>query len=393
MKLAFVCGSCEPGADGVGDYTLSLARSLSERGHSCLVIALHDRHLDPLATGHPQAVAPSDLSPALSCLRLASSLSWRQRSRLLSAALKRFQPSWISLQYVSYAFHSKGLPWRLPGCLRAVQPLARWHVMAHELWVDPEAGLKNRALAALQQHLLRSLLNTIQPAEIHTSNPYYCSLLATLGRQASILPLFSSIPLQPIQAGDGPADQPDQDNPDPNSWSLILFGTIHPEWDPEPLLSALQRLAPQCGIATISLTSIGNAGAHGRELWQKLAATGPGSMHFHQFGALPANDISRHLQQADFGVTTTPSHLLGKSASVAAMLVHGLPVIVPRLEKPHGPWHEALLANERFVPLDGQFADRLLRSRKPQGGSHKPGAGDQLIATCSQLIQALQTAA
>lgn len=382
MKIAFVCGSCEPGADGVGDYTITLAQALVKRGHACLVIALHDRHLDPPGDGHPQVAGLADLLPSLTCLRLGATLSWRERSRLLTAALRRFQPDWISLQYVPYAFNSKGLPWRLLPCLTNGRPFARWHVMAHELWVDPEAGLRNRLLAAIQQQLLRSLLHAIKPSAIHTSNSYYTHQLASIGWQASILPLFSSIPLSDNQAGSTPVVEQH-----PYSWSLIFFGSIHPEWNPDSLLSALKRAARESGISAISFTSIGNAGAHGRELWMKLAAKTPSWIRFTQCGVLPAREISLHLQRAHWGVTTTPSNLLGKSASVAAMLAHDLPVIVPRIEKTNGPWHQAFLADQRFVPLDSHFAGRLRQAHK-----RSREVGDQLAASSEQLLQALQAA-
>ena len=40
------------------------------------------------------------------------------------------------------------------------------------------------------------------------------------------------------------------------------------------------------------------------------------------------------MQLADFGLASSPWHLVGKSGSVAAMLDHGLPVIVTRDELP-----------------------------------------------------------
>ena len=374
MKIAFLCGSCEPGVDGVGDYTLSLARSLSERGHTCLVIALHDRNL--------QEQLPTELSPTLACLRLASALPWRQRSRILATTLRRFQPHWISLQYVPYAFNRKGLPWRLLTCLNAVLPLARWHVMAHELWVDPDAGLSSSALAAVQTQTLRWILARIKPSCVHTSNPYYVHLLASIGIKASILPLFSNIPVDANPA------QPQAND----SCSLILFGSIHPEWTPDPLLNALEQASLKGSAFSLSFLSIGNAGAHGRQLWQRLSASMPAWMTFHQLGPLPASEISRHLASAHWGITTTPSHLLGKSGAVAAMLAHGLPVIVPRVEKTNGPWHQALLADQRFLLLDANFNARFTHQSGP-GHRHWDGTHDQLAATSEQLLAAWQTAA
>ena len=41
MKLIFICGSLEPGRDGVGDYTRRLAGELIRQGHQIAIIALN----------------------------------------------------------------------------------------------------------------------------------------------------------------------------------------------------------------------------------------------------------------------------------------------------------------------------------------------------------------
>jgi Trk K+ transport system NAD-binding subunit len=45
MKIAFICGSLEPGRDGVGDYTRRLAGELVKQQHEVLVIAFNDRQI------------------------------------------------------------------------------------------------------------------------------------------------------------------------------------------------------------------------------------------------------------------------------------------------------------------------------------------------------------
>ena len=374
MKIAFLCGSCEPGADGVGDYTLSVAQALVARGHICFVIALNDRYVDQ---PHHSWIE-SNPECSLPCLRLPASSTWRARAKILVAELERFKPDWISLQYVPYAFDKKGVPWRLFACLRTVRPLAKWHVMAHELWVDPDVSLKNRLMAATQAQVLRWLLTYLNPLLVHTSNSYYTHLFASIGKQSYILPLFSNIPIQPQLAA-----KPSS----PVDWTFVFFGSIHPEWDPQSILEPLERAARKGALSSVSFISIGGAGVHGKALWKKLARTTPPWMQFSQLGFLPSSEISIQLQQADFGITTTPSHLLGKSGSVAAMLAHGLSVIVPRVEKTYGAWHQELLADDRFLLMDSNFFERLINQRR-QG--HLTNASDnQLGATTEQFLQAL----
>ena len=46
MKIAFITSCLEPGKDGVGDYTRSLAAESSRNGHEVCLLALNDRHVD-----------------------------------------------------------------------------------------------------------------------------------------------------------------------------------------------------------------------------------------------------------------------------------------------------------------------------------------------------------
>jgi hypothetical protein len=51
-------------------------------------------------------------------------------------------------------------------------------------------------------------------------------------------------------------------------------------------------------------------------------------LEFLALGVQPAARVSAYLQALDFGLTSYPYALIGKSSSVVAMLEHGLPVIV-----------------------------------------------------------------
>ena len=379
MKIAFICGCTEPGAGGVGDYTLLLAESLSTRGNQCYVIALNDQHVDALSI--------SSLSTAngygLSSLRIPASVPWQTKAKILSEELKLFKPDWISLQYVPYAFNRKGLPWRLFPCLAASRSLASWHLMAHELWVDPEGSLKNRFLALMQKKLLQLLIEYLQPLVLHTSNDYYIRLLSSISTRPSLLPLFTTISVQAIEHVSAPAEE---------GLRFILFGSIHKEWDPSSLLEELKQIALELRIPRLTFVSIGSSGEYGRDLWVRLASTMPVWMQFIQLGVLPAREISLQLQYSNFGITSTPSHLLGKSGSVTAMLAHGLSVIVPRIEKTDGPWHQSLQNDDRFISLDSRFAERLIHaSRTPRTANNSVHSSldKQLDVTSELYLQSL----
>jgi hypothetical protein len=293
---------------------------------------------------------------------------------MLRLKLREFNPDWISLHYVPYAFDNKGLPRQLTHCLGSLGIGAQWHVMAHELWVDPQLRFSNRVLSFIQKFLFKSLITTLSPRLIHTSNAYYQKLLSDLYLNSSVLPMYGSIPIISPEKLSRTTHQ---------GWRFILFGGILPDWDPFPLLHAIVAIAHQQSIQQIEFLSVGSSGNHGVKLWKNLAAVFSEMALFKQLGHLTSPDLSRWMHQSDFGITTSPSHLLGKSSTVASMMEHGLPVIVSRLEKKDGPWHEYLQADRRFVLFDQNFEQTFL-------SAHKYPQNEQLLATADQFVRSLE---
>jgi hypothetical protein len=111
-------------------------------------------------------------------------------------------------------------------------------------------------------------------------------------------------------------------------WLFTLFGTLHPVWPPQPLLSELESAAAAAG-KRIALISVGRLGA-GEQLWNELSRAYASRIPMLRLGEEPADRISELFQIVDFGIATTPLALIGKSATVAAMFDHGLPVVVNR---------------------------------------------------------------
>jgi glycosyltransferase involved in cell wall biosynthesis len=372
MRIVFICGTLQAGSDGVADYTLRLARELSLHTIDCFFLSLHDRFV-------PADVLIDDTKPQSSLprwLRISSTVPWPEKTTPARDFLRLVSPDWISLQFVPFAFHPKGLPNRLKRCLLSLEADARWHIMAHELWVDPQASLASKLLSVFQKRLICSLVSSLKPSILDSTNLFYQSSLQSCGFRCGLLPLFSNIDFHSINSM--PVSSP-------HCLTFVFFGTIHPEWDPSLLISSLLSVLYHLKIKTIEFLSVGLAGEHGQTLWRDLTSSTPSSVTFRQLGPLPSLEISRHLQQADFGVTTTPSHLLGKSGSVAAMLAHGLPVVVPRLDHPYGPWHESFGHDDRFILVDSYFPGNLARARKLP-------PHDQLADTANRFIQSLESA-
>src|SRR6188508_1013439 len=91
MTLAFICSSAAPGKDGVGDYTLALAREGIVQGHECCVVAIHDQFI-------VEPIESEDRDSGLRMLRLPSGAGWAHRVALAMDFIRRFQPDWVSLQ-------------------------------------------------------------------------------------------------------------------------------------------------------------------------------------------------------------------------------------------------------------------------------------------------------
>jgi hypothetical protein len=304
MRIAFVTSGLEPECDGVGDYTTLLAEECERRGHTVARLALNDSRISEVID-----------SPGL--LRLPQAQPWPARLARARQWLESFAPDWVSLQFVNYGFDPRGFATATAVRLREL--LSGWpvHVFLHELWIGEESGAswKDRVVGWLQRRGVVSLLRRLDVRVVHTSNAAYVHRLALRGLAAKRLPLFGSLPV-PAAAHPGNGE----------ALTFVLFGTLHPVWPPEPLFSQLRALN-----RSIEIVHAGNIGA-GEALWKQMESTYGAAFRFRRLGRLSPQELADLFATADFGVATTPWEIIGKSASVAAMLDCGLPVIVNRDE-------------------------------------------------------------
>lgn len=302
MKIAFVTSGLEPGRDGVGDYATLLAEECLRRGHEVVRLALNDRQTSlPVRTE--------------ALLRLPSSIPWPERAKEARTWLERFGPDCVSLHFVCYGYHPRGLVGRVASHFGTL--LRGWEVEVyfHELWIgdDPLARWKDKVMGWLQRRGVFAVLRQLELKVIHTSNPAYVHLLSKVGIQARRLPLFGSLPLpsmEPVRSG--------------SVLTFVLFGTIQPVWPPEAMFNQLRNLG-----VPLTIVHVGRMGS-GEALWDRMTKEYAGVFSFRRLGELSPQEVADVFAAADFGVATTPWALIGKSASVAAMLDAGLPVVVNR---------------------------------------------------------------
>ena len=341
LKIAFICGCLEPSKDGVGDYTVILAKQLVQLGHSCICISLNDSFV---SSSQVNLSTPNNFED-ISLIRFNSAYPLRKKISYIQQLLLEHQVTILSLQYVPYAFSKKGVPIRLLSWLPFLGNKLKWHIMCHELWVDSSLRRTNLLLAFFQKHLLIIILKQLKPLCIHTTNHYYKKCLLSCGFANDVLPLHSNIPYFKISS-------PTVSKP--NRWDFIFFGSIHKEWNSDYFFSCIKQACLIHDIIDCRFHFIGRIGFYGDIFLNAVINKYP-SYSFFNYGERSQDEISFRLQFADFGITTTPSHLIEKSGTVSAMLSHGLPIIITRITSKDLEWNFKLKQSPEFILLDRDF--------------------------------------
>jgi hypothetical protein len=314
MKIVFLCGSLELGCDGVGDYVRRLAAELSKQGHEPAGIALNDQYIQ-----QEVSIRPETVDAALPMLRLPASWPISRRFQRAQEWTDGFGAEWLSLQFVPFAFHYKGLAFDLGKHLARLGRGRSWHLMVHELWVgmDAEAPLKHRWWGKLQRYLIKSMIKDLQPKVINTQTSLYQAQLAKLGFSSHLLPLFANIPNANLAKTE---KTPVEES---RAVSLVIFGSIHAGAPVEQFAQDAAQYAQENAV-TVKLTMIGRCGKE-QETWAAIwRAVG---LPVEILGEQTPEYISHVLSEASLGVATTPVDVIGKSGTAAAMLEHGLPVL------------------------------------------------------------------
>lgn len=312
MNILFICGSAEPGKDGVGDYTRRLCGELLRNGHNIRILAICDNHSTSF-TSINQFAEGSEI--VVHRIPVASSI--KQRILWSQGILSEFQPDWISLQFVPYSFNPKGLPFWLPSFLNKLKGNHKWHIMFHELWIgmDSNATFKSKCIGFLQKKIVLRILK--ENKIVNTQTDLYQSKISDLGYNAQILPLFSNI------------IKNEESNIEITSDNLelkfCLFGSIHHGAPVEKFIEDLkQSLSLLQDIRTLKFIFIGNCGSAIEE-WKKVLSIN--KINFEITGFVTDLEISNLLSRCQYGISTTPYLLNQKSGSLAAMYDHQLPVL------------------------------------------------------------------
>ncbi|NJC26644.1 glycosyltransferase family protein [Neolewinella antarctica] len=317
-NILFVCGSLEPGKDGVGDYARALAAEILRGGGVCSLVSTHDKAVDAV-TREAQA---TDSSVSVATWRIPRKLSDERRMAALQKCLKATRPTYVSLQFVPYSFSKKGIPLGLAKFAKAAFSDIPVHIMFHELWLTKKglvADPKRYVTSASQKYAIHKLILHLRPRLIHTHIPEYQRRLKSLGVPASPLPLFSNI----VPVNDTIVKTKVEDA----GLRIALFSKLSTK---EPIMdvlkAALNWSIGEFGKGRVDL--IGGNAEVAKELKARLETEVAG-VQVNVTGHLPASEVSAHLAACHLALTPVPSWVLGKSGTVAAFLSHGLPVYAP----------------------------------------------------------------
>jgi hypothetical protein len=342
MNILFITSSFEPGKDGVGDYARLLAQTALLSGHRCAVLALHDKFTHQ---------SMSYVLDRLSVLRLPTTLDKKQKTTASKTFIERFQPDWISLQVVSYGYHKFGFVFELSSILDKVLPSnALLQINFHELWIGTEIGhqLKPFIIGQFQKYFLLRLIKKFDPVFVSATTEVFCFMLSQNKIASILLPSFSNIQkssnctdfklLDPILANQERS----------NSIWFVFFGSINPNWNYRPLFSYLIDQQNNTG-KKMTILSVGNL-SKGLGIWEEIVADFSEQLIFVKLGERNDKEVSCLFQQCDFGLTGYPELVYEKSGAIAAMVDHGLKVIVSN-DTVQQPGFERNITNPSILKL------------------------------------------
>lgn len=308
MNILFICGSAEPGKDGVGDYVRRLCGELLKTGHHAQILSLCDKQASCFLT-ETQFAAGSPV--IVSRIPIGSSYNQQQvwSQRILNAA----PFDWISLQFVPYSFHAKGLPFWLPGFLNNLKGKHQWHLMFHELWIgiEREATFKKKSVGFLQKRIIRKLKKSIAPKVVHTQSKIYQYYLSKIAITSHYLPLFGNVSVTGSK------------NQDPQVVKIVVFATIHDKAPFKDFIIDLKKELEQLHKETKFIF----IGRHGALLGTWTTILERNGIAYEVLGESTEDKISEVLINSDYGISSTPYKISDKSGVLAAMSEHQLIVI------------------------------------------------------------------
>jgi hypothetical protein len=339
MRIIFLCGSLESGKDGVGDYCQRIAVELVRRGYVIGLLALCDVNLNTKL----ESELHFEGNISIPSLRLPFEMGENDRFNNARNWIEVFNPEWISLQFVIFSFHPKGLPFGLSLKFLMLRGTWRWHIMFHELWLglSVNQSVKYLLWGRLQRKIIEEIISVLNPSAIHTHTRLYQTQLQKLGYETGYLPLFGNIPFSKNNCLSNNIEK----DPKPlHLFKMVIFGAIHKTTQIKVFANEVAAYARK-NNKKVFLTIVGNSGAE-KENWE--AAFHVAGLPIESLGSQTPENISGIFDNSDAGISTYTIQFAEKSGTIAAMREHGLPILcVSESMKKSG--------TQTFSPIEGVF--------------------------------------
>lgn len=320
MKILFICGSLEPGKDGVGDYTRVLANELVAYGVSVYMVAIYDQYV--------KSILVEEMLTNINIVRVPRQYRWSAREKKLVKIIDLFNPDLISCQYVPFSYNEKGIPFHFAIYIGKLLSLKNVHIMVHEPYIMAQGKLSKYCLTRLQILSLRYFKLILKKATWFTSISWYQKLLKDIGINAESLPIFGNIRKVDFLASYEPLFERVE-----NVRYLLFFASLpaSKHWDLyfHKLSDYLDNSKDR--LCLVFCGRVSNEGIKFKEFLSRQLPEDRVSLI--DFGELASNQVSWLLQNCDCGVARVPVRLIGKSGAAVAMIEHGLPVWAPIVEK------------------------------------------------------------
>lgn len=322
VEIVFICGSLGRGQDGVGDYCRKLAAGLLRSQVRVAIIALKDHKISGITfekqyeDGVPVPV-----------LRLGGNLSSTKRFSTAKKWIEKLDPEWISLQFVLFSFHSKGLPLGIESKLKTLGTDRKWHIMFHELWIGMSSfdSLKDKVIGTIQRNIIVRLISEIKPEVLSTNTLFYKKNLRKLGLFPILMPVFSNLPKGSSSGLTVYNFLPQEVKMKRKEYLICtFFGKMNPDKEFNNNLLSLRKRINTLG-KKLFVTHIGKCSGIENNL-KELDRNEKIEILF--LGEFSGKEISDYFCQIDLGLSTHPKLLFEKSGSIAAFLNNDLPVLL-----------------------------------------------------------------
>jgi len=320
MKWAILTGQYGQ-TGGVSDYTALVAEELAIAGDDVTVYA-SSPSLAQLAERRFSVVElPGSFGPPA--------------HRALDLAFKSSMPDRVLVQYAPHAFGWRGMNVPFALWLHARRNRYPIWIMYHEVAVDFRRRPPFRHnIHALMTHIM-AWLTARSASRIFIAALGWERTLRPMipgGKQIIWTPIPSNIPV--VEDPDGVANLRRRNRGD----SAFMVGHVgtYGWWIKDLLAQALMVLLDRRSDTTVMLL-----GANGQEFRDNfIARRSDLADRIYASGALPAADVSRHLQACDIMIQPYPDGVTTRRGSAMMILAHGLPLVTNSGHLTENVWRE-----------------------------------------------------